>query len=38
MTLQRDCFNCGSEENVSWRENKKEYFCDDCIEIGNKDD
>lgn len=33
MVCQRDCFNCGSEENVSWREDKKEYFCDDCIEV-----
>ncbi len=38
MVCQRDCFNCGSEDNVSWREQKKEYYCDDCVEIGQSEE
>ena len=29
----RDCFNCGSTENVRWRDTKKEYYCNDCMEM-----
>ena len=36
MVCQRDCFNCGSEDNVRWVEGKKEYFCEDCIEVDGK--
>ncbi len=30
MVCQRDCFNCGSTDNVRWSDSKQEYFCDDC--------
>ncbi len=33
MVCQRECFNCGKTDNVSWRESKKEYYCDDCMEV-----
>ena len=31
--MDRDCFNCGSTENVRWRDTKEEYYCDDCMEM-----
>ena len=33
MVCQRECFNCSSTDNVRWRESKKEYYCDECIEM-----
>lgn len=33
MVCQRDCFNCGSEDHVKWREERKEYYCEDCCEV-----
>lgn len=38
MVCQRECFNCGIEDDVSWRELKKEFYCDDCIEMEDLDD
>lgn len=37
MTCQRECFNCGSEDNVQWIETKKEYYCEECIEMEVED-
>jgi len=37
MVCQRDCFNCGCEDEVRWRENYQEYLCDECNEIMNKE-
>lgn len=37
MSCQRDCFNCGSEDNVRWYEHKKEFYCEDCIELEKED-
>ena len=33
MVCQRECVNCGSEDYVHWRENRKEYYCDECMEV-----
>ncbi len=35
MGCQRDCFNCGSTDNVVWSEQDKEFFCEDCKFIKN---
>lgn len=35
--MDKDCFNCGSTDDVRWRENKKEFFCDLCIETEEED-
>jgi len=37
MVCQRDCFNCGSEDDVRWKEELKEYYCDSCFEIYMED-
>jgi len=28
-----DCFNCGTTDNVRWRESKKEYYCEECLQL-----
>ena len=33
MVCQRECFNCGSIDNVRWYDTKKEYFCEDCAKM-----
>jgi hypothetical protein len=30
--MNKDCFNCGSTEDVLWREDKQEFYCELCIE------
>ena len=33
MVCQRDCINCGSEDDVKYVTKFKEYYCDCCIEM-----
>lgn len=37
MVCQRDCFNCGSTDEVHWNEKQKEFFCEDCHEAIEND-
>lgn len=31
--MDKDCFNCGSTENVCWDDTNQEFYCDDCLEM-----
>jgi len=33
MVCQKDCFSCGSTDNVMYDDTQKEFFCEDCREV-----
>ena len=37
--MDKDCFNCGSTDNVVWSDKYNEFFCEDCLEysMGEED-
>jgi len=32
MVCQKDCFNCGNTENVTYSDSRKEFYCEECKE------
>lgn len=33
--MNKDCFNCGSTDKVRYNPTKREFFCEDCREMGS---
>ena len=35
--MSKECINCGSEDNVTWNDKHKEFYCESCLQVMEAD-